>query len=302
MKAPLLGIPLVLTAALCATTQTNYAADAFVLDPDRSEVTLNGTMAGTTAGEQGPGSLTSKLSGTLLVEATASTIHFPGGSALDAEASGPWQPDVDGASGSALADFAGQALGSAVVALRDVVMDVVTAQPLALTGGQFAAKDIQFVFPTGGSAAMDYRISIPPFFSEAARESLEGITTNKVATTGSLVEAGGLLTLTIPLNATYSFDLVSPDDSSLSVQGQLVATRVSSGPAEPSLGEVRVEGGSLVFAWSSEEGQTFTVLQSSGLGAWVPVEQDYPAQPGGTTTWSVPIQNQGTAFFLIRRP
>jgi hypothetical protein len=301
MKTPLLGASLVLAAIFGAAPQTNHAAEAFVLDPLQSEITLEGTLAGSSAGEQGPGSLTTKLAGTLMVEATPTTIHFPGGSTLDAAENGTWEPDVGGASGSAPADFAGQAslpIGTGLAAVRDVVMDATTAQALSLTGDQFEAADIQFVFPTGGNAALDYRIST--FLgSQSGREVLEGITTNEVATTGSLVEAGGLLTLTIPLNATYLFELLSPGDSTLSVQGQLVATR-SAGTPELTLGTVTIQDGQLNFSWSSQAGQTFTIIKSIDLGTWETVEQDYPAGPGDVTTWSAPI-GTGTAFFVIKR-
>ena len=157
----------------------------------------------------------------------------------------------------------------------------------------------QFVFPIGGSAALDYRIST--FLgSESDREMLEGITTNKVATAGSLVEADGLITLSIPLNATYLFELISPGDSSLSVEGMLVATRPADAQ-ELSLGTVTVQGGQLQFSWSSQPGQTFTILKSTDLGGWEAVEQDYPAQAGDVTTWSAPIGSTGVAFYLISR-
>ena len=99
----------------------------------------------------------------------------------------------------------------------------VTSNPLALTGGSFDSAGLLFRFIDTNNAVLDYRAS--GILSSSGSKVLSGLATNKVAGVSTLVSAGGVETLTIPVSATYSFSLLLPDDSTITLTGQLVATR-----------------------------------------------------------------------------
>jgi hypothetical protein len=219
--------PAFLNCLLSAVVCSAWGAE-FQIDPERSTVTLSGNLAGFTIQEQGAGSLTSKLEGTVAVTADGTTIEFLSGPVVTVQDNGSWEPQVGGAPGKAPADFAGKASGfliSAVAAIRDLEIGL-TSAPLPLTAGEFAAQQICFEFL--GASAFDYRVtSILP---AADRLPLTGLATNLTLLPGSLVTEGNVQTLTIPLDTRYRFKLLQDDDSEVIMKGQLVATRPLDAP------------------------------------------------------------------------
>lgn len=265
------------------------AADVFVLDPARSSVALSGTLAGFDAKEQGPGSLQSRLSGTLLVELAGDTIHFPGASLMAAEETGEWEPAPGGVAGRAPAAFGARAdlgfLGSGLAAARNVTLDAETLLPLSLVNGEFNAGQVLFLFPEGGDATLDYLVT--GLFGTSGSELLAGYATNAVAGMGSLVVEGDVATLTIPIYAEFLLELLSPDDSSLVVEGQLVATRQSVVPG-PTLAPPVIADGNISFSWSG--GGELEV--STDFMDWTPTGN----QSG---SFSEPVSSTGTKFYRI---
>jgi hypothetical protein len=82
------------------------ATVVFNLDPARSSITLSGSVLNNALKEQGPGSLTTSFSGTIAADVAGSTIQFIGGSAIDAQTNGNWQPQASGVAGSEQDDHA----------------------------------------------------------------------------------------------------------------------------------------------------------------------------------------------------
>jgi len=119
----------VLTLGLLAHVQSLVSAApvTFLLDPERSSITLSGSAVGNALMAQAPGSLTTKFTGAIQVEVTDTTIQFTSGSLIDALPSGNWGPLPGGGAGSAPADYAGLAnagFASATVALRNLLFEV----------------------------------------------------------------------------------------------------------------------------------------------------------------------------------
>ena len=201
----------------------------FTVDPARSSISLSGSASGAVLTEQAAGSLTTSYTGSLVANVTAGGIVFPGGSVLVARELQSWQPGLNGAAGSASASYGAKGtIGSGLFALnataasRRMTFDV-TSNPLTLTGGAFDSAGLLFRFIDTNNAGLDYRAS--GILSSSGSKVLSGLATNKVAGVSTLVSAGGVETLTIPVSATYSFSLLLPDDSTITLTGQLVATR-----------------------------------------------------------------------------
>src|SRR4051794_21515077 len=101
----------------------------YTIDPNLSSLTITGNLTDNFASEQTSGSTTTKFSGTIKANRTATTIQFPGGSVLDAALqSVNQQPRADATPGSAPADYGRTAPGpfstTALEALRGLILDV----------------------------------------------------------------------------------------------------------------------------------------------------------------------------------
>lgn len=215
---PLLG-------AVCVSV----TAATFTIDPAQSSVTLSGSVSSAPLSPQGPGSLTTRLEGTLAVETAGGQITLAGGT-IDARTNGVWAPGPFGEAGSAPADFGAQAtspFGAVIGALRDIVMTA-NSPAITLNGAQFNASSIVFSFPEGSTAALDFDAGV----IGRDRRMLAANATNNAATTGSLTGSAGARVLTIDVKATFVFSLFFQDDSPLTVEGRIVAREggVQTGP------------------------------------------------------------------------
>ena len=203
----------------------------FTIDPNQSSVTLSGNVLSFVAiEEQDHGSLTTKYGGTIKATVTDTNIEFTGSSVLTAQNSGSWEPKAGGEPGSDLANYGGKAdagfLGLAKAAVRNVQLDI-TSLPLTLSGGSFDSGSLLFRFLENTPGRLDY--SVTGLISRKGSADLAGISTNRVATKATLATSGDTQTLTIPISAEFTFELVSPNDTKLTLTGQLVATRTIGG-------------------------------------------------------------------------
>lgn len=219
-----LGLLLV-SALLGMASGGGLRAETFTVDSAQSSITLSGTALGFSFQEQGTGSLTAHYGGTILATVTGTNISFTGSSQILALTNGTWQPDANGASGSAPADYGGQAsafVSQAKAAVRDLQLDV-TSGAIPVTNGQFDSSSLVFQIPLNSSSALDYQVT--GLAATQGRISLAGLATNAVATTATLVTSGTTQTLTIPIHAGYQFTMLTSNDLELLLSGQLVATR-----------------------------------------------------------------------------
>ena len=284
-------VPGLVVAALTCLAQGDTVQ--FEIDPVRTQVTLSGTAAGLAVREQGVGSLTTGFEGYVRAELDGSTIRFLGGSIIDALTNGNWSPLAMGAEGVEPGDFGALASGgfiSGTAALRDVVLDLVSDPVEIQPDNTFNADDLLFVFPEGTPSAFDYRVSVF-FTTDAGRNPLVGYATNRVANVGSVTTEAGVQTLTIPIEASIVFELLNPDDSTLTIQGQLVATRSAVGPPQLVITGTRLFQGDLLFEWSAAPGDQFRIESSSDLNAWT----DLLPVPAGESSWQTPAE-AGVAF------
>lgn len=200
-----------------------HAAQVFTIDPTRSSLTISGSVVGSELTEQGPGSLTTSISGAVRLAADGVSIQFPGDSRLVAMTNGSWQPLADGSKGSAPASFGGRidiGLAAGDAALRDIQLDLSSAS-LPLDSGKFDASRLVFAFVPGAKGSFAYDVT--GLVTRHGVLPLEGAATNAPTTLATLTTSASGQVLTIPINATFRSTLLTPDDTVLTLRGQLVA-------------------------------------------------------------------------------
>ncbi len=202
------------------------SAATYLLDPLQSTLVLSGKLAGSPMQEQGPGGHTTTYAGSIEADFSGSSIRFGGGSSIDANLGGIWQPAVGGTAGSAPADY-GTRAGSVVGAGRNIVLDVASTF-IAVSSGAFDATQISLTYLSG---VVDYNAGA----SGSGTISLFGEFGFNNASGGLIAVAGNIETLTLPVQFSTAFTVASPDDSMLVLTGQLVATRTVPEPSSTAL-------------------------------------------------------------------
>jgi hypothetical protein len=215
----LLGVAITLAGATAQADVRTYT-----VDPTQSTITFSGTIAGFPAGPQTAGSDTTRYTGSLMADVTATTIQFLDGGAMDAQVQLlAQQPSANGTSfAAAPADYgfiAEQAFTIGRVAIRNLVLDM-TSGVLARSGNEVPTGQ-NLVADTG---VIDYRFE--GIFIDNARENQAGEVALNQAAPGTLTTVGNLEVLTIPINARFFFTTIDISDAQLTATGQIVATRI----------------------------------------------------------------------------
>ena len=282
--------------ALAMATPSWAAPATFTVNPDLSTIAVSANAASFALSEQAPGSLATKLGGTVMIDQVGDYLQFTGGSQLIAYTNGNWEPGLGGASGTAPACFGGKVsgfLGTAKAALRNAQLDA-TSPPLKLASGSFDSSTLVFSFLPAAKTAFDYTIS-SFLSSKTGSETLTGLSTNHVTAQATLTTAAGVQTLTIPIDATFIMGLVVEGDSTVDIKGQIVATRTASTPVTFSVGQIAVKGQTITLQWNSDPGQKFKILGSSDLKTWNSRAVDVTS---ATSAYSWSGATAGTVEFL----
>ena len=241
-------------------------AQVFTLDTNQSSLTISGNAAGYTLVEQGPGSLTTKYAGTIQAIVTGTTIEFPGQSLIQALTNGSWQPKPDGSAGNAPADYGGSAnagVATATTALRNIQLDAVSAI-VSINNGRFDASSVTFLFPSNAPSAIAYRVT--GLINKAGFAALSGYGTNTITSLASLTNVGGQQVLALPIQAKFILSLLSTNDTTINLSGQLVATRPLGIPLV--IESFTVQNQTVAFQWQATPGQQFQVQSSGNLQSW----------------------------------
>jgi hypothetical protein len=210
---------------MAGAAQTALGEYLFTLDASQSRISISGNVMGAPIQAQGSGSLTTQYGGTLLAEISGNTIQFPGQSQVVALDNGSWQPLSDGGAGSDPANYGGKASrfsATGVAAVRDVEVDV-TSGALALVNGSFDTQAITVSIPAGAPSSMAYRVQ--GSINDSGVVALGGESASGQSAQGSLITVGSQQVLTMPIYYRFFFSLASPNDTMVTLTGQLVATR-----------------------------------------------------------------------------
>ena len=277
-------VSLLAGALLAASLGHPVLAQVFTIDTNQSTITLSGSVLGYAFMAQGPGSLTTSYQGTVQTALAGGTIQFTGQSLIQAQTNGSWQPKADGSAGSQPANYGAMAnaggLAAVTAALRNVQFDVISPV-INVAGGQFDAQSLTFSFPTNAASTLAYNVT--GFLSTSGAKPLSGYATNAVASQGTLATSGAQQTLTIPIDATFLLTLVSANDTTVNVKGQLVATRATTTPL--AIQSINVQAHTATLQWQSAPGEEFQVQSSTNLSTWQTTAANVTSATG-TYTWS----------------
>jgi len=277
--AVVVGAALVLSGERTCTN-----AQGFTVDTNQSSITISGSVAGGAITNQGPGSLTTAIGGTVQLALVGNTIQFTGQSQILTEINGSWQPTADGTAGSAPADYGGAVnlgIASGFAAIRNVQLDV-TSPAINISGGQFDSTSLIFQFPSNSLSSLAYNVT--GFVTKHGTLALTGYATNKVTTLGKLATVNNQQTLTIPVNATFYFKLLSANDTIITLQGQLVAVQ-GGGQTPLQVQSVAVQNQTISLQWSGTPGQQFQIQSTTNLGTWF-TNQTGVSSASGTYAWT----------------
>ncbi len=286
-------IPLI--AAIQLSGPAHSAVETFTIDPARSVITLSGTVEGANLVEQAPGSLATPFTGTIQVDLTPTTVRFPGGSSVVPSEAHAWSPGLNGVDGSASASYGAKGsltivifTANAVAATRKVAFEV-TSATLPRTGDAFGSNGLVFGFSDTANALLDYRVT--GAVSKSGSLVLSGLSTNNVASTSSITSAGGVDTLTIPVNATYYFTLLAANDVQLNFVGNIVATGGGVVTEQPVVDFTPPSSpaGPLKLAWS----HSYKLQRAGQLNPpdWADYAQDSPVE--------IPLVQAGEYFRVV---
>jgi hypothetical protein len=259
----------------------------FTVDPQQSSITLSGTVAGAPLSEQGPGSLTSRITGTLDASTSAGQLLIASGT-LDFLTNGVWQPAAGGQPGSAPADFGANAqtfFGTTRGAFRDIVVQVSAPARALQAGGQFDAAAIAFALPTNSSTKLDYSSSL----IGTGSTNIQGVATNKAATTGTVTGTTGSQVITINVDATYHLSILFENDTELNVKGQIIA-RQEGGPGGdgPRFSKIEVSNNQVRLTVMGAAA-TARLRSSTDLKTWQDKQAQVTTVDANTKIFIVPV-------------
>lgn len=288
------------TALALLALSAQVSAATFQVDPTRSSISISGTLGGFAIQAQEPGSLQTRYGGTVNATVQNGTITFTGGSLVDAQTNGFWQPKPDGTTGREWADYGAQVNtgigGTARGALRNIIMDV-TSAAIPITNGSFDARGLVFSFPTNSTASLDFNAG---FFGSGS-EALGGSSTNRTATLGTITTNGTAQTLTVNVDATFVFTAISDNDSQVRFVGSVIATNLPAATA-PSFFKTELIGNVLRLHAQVEPGQNVKLQSTANFNGWSDRVPETTVVDGNTRIFSVAATGSREFFRLATVP
>jgi len=285
-------------ACCLVSTTARGELKTFVLDTNSSSLTISGTLEGAAFQQQGAGSLTTKISGTIKAEVTSSNITFVGGSVVVALNSGNWQPGTNGVAGNAPANFGVKVsvlLTTVMAAVRNTLLDV-TSSALTVTGGSFSGQGLHFNYPSNSTSVLDYSYSGLLGTGSGSRP-LKGVSTNTL-NDATLIVQGAQLVLTIPVDDSGAATALNPNDIQYRLRGQLVARAPVSVPLQ--INAFQVSSGQLTFTIATTPDQSYTILGSTNLTDWATIVDQFTAT-NNPTVRNVSQPESPLNYFRIRQ-
>ncbi len=287
----------VVNAAILTLLMPMVCGEVFIVDTNKTMITISGSTIGSAFKEQGVGSMTTHYSGQLAASLEGSTIQFMEASTLTAMDSGSWEPKADGSDGKEPANYGATVsipFSTGKAALRKVSLNAFSP-PATITDGQFDSSGLVFAFPTNSVSSFAYRVS--GLMAQSGSFILTGYATNKVTTLGSLKTEGNEQVLTIPVDTQFLFKLVSDGDTVVKLKGELVATRTTLAPLV--VKSLTVQTQVVTLQWTGIPNQAYQVEASPDLGSWQKKATNI-VFPTSDYSWSGPA-TEAKEFFRVGR-
>lgn len=197
-------------------------ATVFVIDASQSQLSVEGTVLGVPFVEQAPGSLSTRIGGTLVADLAPGSIQSPGGSKLTLENQpGLFLPLGLPANGAGQVKFDDGSF--AYGALRNTVADVLSGV-LPVDSAGFFSANVTLNFPSGvlDVEGLGISNSIP---------NPSGLQSNPV-TLAQIIFDGSKITITAPIDAnTTIYGFFGGEIAKLHYTGQIVATAIVPEPS-----------------------------------------------------------------------
>src|SRR5262249_31198734 len=215
--------------ALESREMLDAASTVFTIDQANSSLALSGRIGSSNIQQQGAGSLTTRYNGAIVAnwDTDAGTIDFVRqGTAATALNSGNWQPNINGGSGSAPANYGARVtivIITANAAVRSLVVSASTSSPLDLTGSgtSFTYSSRQMLHINSGFA--DYNAGS---FGSGRADLANNSAQNAASARGGFQQTGsGNYRLTVPVDLTIN-QTVAGMQATLRVQGTITANAV----------------------------------------------------------------------------
>jgi hypothetical protein len=237
--------------------------------------------------EQAAGSLTTSYGGTILADLSSQTATFDSGSSASANVSGNWQP------GGVPADYGGQAsvLGQTAFATINDLQFNITSAPLTLvTPSSFNPAGIHFALDNGVIDA-----TLGGFGS--LNESIAGLTSDDGSSLSGSIQpaAGGGTTITIPVHLVYFFSVHANNDSTLTLDGTIVASTSGTVTTGPIL--TLLQGTTPLSS-----GQSQPVILAPAARGSVPLIETFTAINSGDQTLTLAAPTVPPGFILVQAP
>ncbi len=215
-------------------------AETFTVDPTASTLTISGMNLFVGAFvPQGPNSLVTVYTGTIDARVCGGAITF-NSAAVAASINGTWEPAAGGMAGSAPADygiaFETVTFPPAFAAVRNLVFNM-TSSSIGVTAGGFDSTQITL---SASSGTTDYT---GPLGSGTIDLTTLASGPNR-AMSGLLTINGNVETLTIPIQFSQTFTVISQNDTTATFTGTIVARATIPEPITPSLAVSRKAHGS----------------------------------------------------------
>lgn len=200
----------------------------FRITPTATSLALQGSTGTGVWQEQGPGSLTATFQGWLVVDIQPSSLQIVSGSGLVAYQTNSWQPGPLGSVTSTPAAYGAQTVvGSGItannmtVALRNLAFEV-RSPPVTTDNGPIDASEAGFTI-SDPSSTLDYRAN--GLVVLRGNRALDGLNATNAGGAMTLSIAAEVQTLTIPVDISFTTQVLAPDDTTLHFIGTLVAWR-----------------------------------------------------------------------------
>ena len=201
----------------------------FRIDPTATSLTLQGNTSGSPWQEQNPGGLTTSFQGWLVVDLQSSSLQLLSGSRLLAAETNSCQPGVDGSTTAAPADYGALATSghgittvNELTAVRNLAFDL-ASPPLSTDAGPIDTSSMTLTIPSSLNSSLDYRENgLLVLTGSRALDSLNATNAGTGATFSFALEEQ---VLSIPINVSFTSQVLTPGDTTLRFTGVVVATR-----------------------------------------------------------------------------
>ncbi len=268
----------------------------FSIDPASSSLALQGSTGQGIWQEQATGSLTAAFSGWLVLDIQAASIQIVSGGAMVAMQTNSWQPGPSGSIPPQPASYGGQttvgsgiARTSVVLAVRNLSFDLLSS-PVTIGGGPLDASSVSLSTAASPKPVLDFRAN--GLVIVGGSRPLDGLSATNAPGSMTFGIATEVQTLTLPVDISFTSQVLASNDTTLHFTGMVVARR-----------GLTIINRQLLWLPSPTNGPEFTLIWDGSLN----LQQATVLSPPNWTTFSTNppaliLPTNPAAFFEVGGP